>query len=191
MLLVNSRQSFCAGKEIFGENAAKVPPRITGSSQYSLISRVRRMSSHAKMIREMENKIYLRSESNKFPSLSQIAEYQQYIWKAEKEILSKGFDIVICTASEASSEKIRQYFQPIQVVVYNASMITEPETFSAIHQALHVILIGNHHQHPPLLNSNVSARNGMNVSLFERLYKIIEDEYNGELVKCPLLLTLK
>jgi hypothetical protein len=191
VLLVNSRQSFCAGKEIFGENAAKMPPRITGSSQYSLISRVRRMSSHAKMIREMENKIYLRSESNKFPSLSQIAEYQQYIWKAEKEILSQGFDIVVCTASEASSERIRRYFQPVQVVVYNASMITEPETFSAIHQALHVILIGNHHQHPPLLNSDVSAQNGMNVSLFERLYKKIEDEYDGEVAKCPLLSTLK
>jgi hypothetical protein len=176
---------------LLGGKCPTVCPITEECKQLSLSHLIRTDSSHAKKLNELEKTFSEKHSLNCLLQFSAVQEYNELVGKAEEEIMSRGFDIIICTASEASSERIRRYFQPVQVVVYNASMITEPETFSAIHQALHVILIGNHHQHPPLLNSDVSAQNGMNVSLFERLYKVIEDAYNGEVATCPLLSTLK
>ena len=161
------------------------------SKEYALHSLLR-TSSNATRINEMERKLTDCCQKKMIPAIKDQGTYASLLLKAEGEIIGhRSFDIVICTASEASSERIRRYFQPVQVVVYNASMITEPETFSAIHQALHVVLIGDHHQHQPLLNSDVSAQNGMNVSLFERLYKLIEREYHGNVNSCPLFTHLK
>ena len=177
---------------LLGGKCPTVCPITEECKQLSLSHLIRTDSSHAKKLNELEKTFSEKHSLNCLLQFSAVQEYNELVGKAEEEIMSRGFDIIICTASEASSERIRRYFQPVQVVVYNASMITEPETFSAIHQALlHVVLIGDHHQHQPLLNSEVSARNGMNVSLFERLYKKIEDEYDGEVAKCPLLSTLK
>jgi hypothetical protein len=172
----------------------RIPEPSEKDTRYALHHLIRTKSSFARKLKTLENSINKSCNDSKILAQRDRHLYFNYLKEAEKEICEKNsFDIVICTASEASNERISRYFEPVQVVVYNASMITEPETFSAIHQALHVVLIGDHHQHHPLLSSGVleSAQNGMNVSLFERLCKLIERDYPGGVCSCPLFVCLK
>ena len=176
---------------IFDGETPELPKRDDRYSRYTLHHLIHTKSSNANELKRWEESFNECCYAKNLPQLSDIAEYDRLTSKAEEEIMLKSFDVIICTCNEASSERICRYFQPVQVVVYNASMITEPETFSAIHQALHVVLVGNHQQHRPLLSSDVSLQNGMNVSLFERMYRLIEREYSGDVEKCPLFVHLK
>ena len=175
---------------IFDGEVPERPVQSDDCSEFSLHHHTHATSLYSDQLKRWEDNFNKCCRGKNLPQLSDIAKYDQLTSKAEEEILSKSFDVIICTCSEASSERIRRYFQPVQVVVYNASMITELETFSAIHQALHVVLVGDHQQHHPLLSSDVSLQNGMDVSLFERMYRLIEREYSGDVEKCPLFVRL-
>ena len=179
---------------IFHHGDIRSPKLSKKDTRYALHHLIRTKSPWSENLKKLENSINMSCRDSKILAPSDRHLYLKYLAQAEKHICeNNSFDIVICTANEASNERICRYFEPVQVVVYNASMITEPETFSAIHQALHVILIGDHHQHRPLLNSGVleSAQHGMNVSLFERLYKLIERDFPGGVCSCPLFVCLK
>ena len=55
--------------------------------------------------------------------------------------------IVLCTCNEASSSRVTQNIAPVQVIIDEAAMATEPESMVAVKLALeNVTLIGDHMQ---------------------------------------------
>jgi len=55
--------------------------------------------------------------------------------------------LVLCTCNEASSSRITQNIAPVQVIIDEAAMATEPESMAAVKLALeNVTLIGDHMQ---------------------------------------------
>ena len=58
------------------------------------------------------------------------------------------------------------------MVLDEGSQCNEPEALIPLSKASrHVVLIGDHHQLPPVCNSQEAAAAGLNVSLFERLMR--------------------
>ena len=55
--------------------------------------------------------------------------------------------LVLCTCNEASSSRVTRNVAPVQVIIDEAAMATEPESMVAIKLASeHVTLIGDHMQ---------------------------------------------
>ena len=55
--------------------------------------------------------------------------------------------LVLCTCNEANSSRVMQNIAPVQVIIDEAAMATEPESMAAIKLASeHVTLIGDHMQ---------------------------------------------
>ena len=55
--------------------------------------------------------------------------------------------LVLCTCNEANSSRVTRNIAPVQVIVDEAAMATEPESMAAIKLASeHVTLIGDHMQ---------------------------------------------
>ena len=68
--------------------------------------------------------------------------------------------LVLCTCNEASSSRLTRNIAPVQVIIDEAAMATEPESMVAIKLASeHVTLIGDHMQLQVSIvaNSNVIA----------------------------------
>lgn len=62
-------------------------------------------------------------------------------------ITSLCISIVLCTCNEASSSRVTRNIAPVQVIIDEAAMATEPESMVAIKLASeHVTLIGDHMQ---------------------------------------------
>jgi len=53
---------------------------------------------------------------------------------------------VFCTCSESCSVRVVDNIEPIQLIIDEAAMATEPEAMIPIHLADHVTLIGDHMQ---------------------------------------------
>jgi len=53
---------------------------------------------------------------------------------------------VFCTCNEASSVRVVNNIKPVQLIIDEAAMATEPEAMIPIQLADHVILIGDHMQ---------------------------------------------
>ena len=53
---------------------------------------------------------------------------------------------MFCTRNEASSDCIVNNIEPLQLIIDEAAMVTEPEAMIPIQLASHVILIGDHMQ---------------------------------------------
>ncbi|MFB6211607.1 MAG: AAA domain-containing protein [Halobacteriales archaeon] len=72
--------------------------------------------------------------------------------------------VVAATTSSCGSRRLRtQSFDT--AIIDEASQLTEPETLAAINRADRFVLVGDHHQLPPV----VRAENDLSQSLFERL----------------------
>jgi len=55
--------------------------------------------------------------------------------------------LVLCTCNEASSSRVTQNIAPVQVIIDEAAMATEPESMAAVKLAIeNVTLIGDHMQ---------------------------------------------
>lgn len=55
--------------------------------------------------------------------------------------------LVLCTCNEANSSRVTRNISPVQVIIDEAAMATEPESMAAIKLATeHVTLIGDHMQ---------------------------------------------
>lgn len=77
---------------------------------------------------------------------------------------------VICaTCAAAGSDMLAGATFPV-VVLDEASQASEPEALIPLTRgAEHVVLVGDHLQLPPVVNSDAAVGGGMAVSLFERL----------------------
>jgi len=73
--------------------------------------------------------------------------------------------VVAATTATCGSRELRE--QEFDVaVVDEASQLTEPNTLAAINRADRFVLVGDHHQLPPVVRSE----NGLSTSLFERMH---------------------
>jgi len=73
---------------------------------------------------------------------------------------------VAATTATCGSRELRE--QSFNVaVVDEASQLTEPNTLAAINRADRFVLVGDHHQLPPVVRSE----NGLSTSLFERMHE--------------------
>lgn len=146
--------------------------------QYALHTLVRTKSRQQERIKEMESKFDDMRKNGLIATASKRFAYREVIRKAEEEIIKEGnFDIVLCTCNEASGYRFRRNISPIQCIIDEAGMTTEPEAIVALSQAKQAVLIGDHVQLQPTVMSKVAAEKGLKVSLFERYANLFKEKY--------------
>jgi len=78
-------------------------------------------------------------------------------------------DVVCCTSVGAGAGLLHEYTFP-RVLVDEAAQATEPSTLVPICRGCErLVLVGDHCQLPPTVSSDMAARAGLTLSLFERL----------------------
>ena len=108
------------------------------------------------------------------PSAQFCNQYRQAQEKAEKIVLVRGYDVVLCTCNEVSGVRLRSVGKPSQCIIDEAGMASEPETLMPINHCEHVVLIGDHNQLQPVIMYRPASENGLSISLFQRYA-----EYHG------------
>jgi DNA replication ATP-dependent helicase Dna2 len=78
--------------------------------------------------------------------------------------------VVAATTASCGSRVVRELDFDV-AVVDEAGQLTEPETLAAVNRADRFVLVGDHHQLPPV----VRAENDLSNSLFERLHSAYPD----------------
>jgi DNA replication ATP-dependent helicase Dna2 len=89
--------------------------------------------------------------------------------KSTKEIIS-SFPIILATTSTISNP-VYERLGIKTIIIDEASQMTEPTVLSALLEGNRFILVGDHKQLPPVVQSPKAQKEGMSVSLFERLAK--------------------
>ena len=146
--------------------------------QYALHNLIHTESSQREKIKEMESNFDDMRKKGLIATASERFAYREEIRKAEEEIIKTGnFDIVLCTCNEASGYRFKRNISPIQCIIDEAGMATEPEAIVALSQAKQAVLIGDHVQLQPTVVSKVAEENGLKVSLFERYANLFKDKY--------------
>jgi DNA replication ATP-dependent helicase Dna2 len=97
----------------------------------------------------------------------------------------ESFPVIACSSISSMSSSLIRRLNFDVAVVDEAGQLTEPGTISIILQAGKFILVGDHKQLPPVVQSNDAKSRGLDKSLFERLIEI-----NRENVK-DVLITLE
>ncbi|KAL3868498.1 hypothetical protein ACJMK2_041299 [Sinanodonta woodiana] len=103
------------------------------------------------------------------PTSEEFKEYKSLRYKARVEEL-KEHEIILCTTAVATNRILHTNANIWQLVIDEAGMCTEPECLAPIivTRPKQVVLIGDHMQLQPIINSNHAAELGMSRSLFER-----------------------
>ena len=154
-----------------------------GLQYYSLHHLVRSVSSYRNKIKDREDKFRALKDNGFIPIADERFEYRDWIRKAEEEVIKTGnFDIILCTCNETSGYRFRTNVSPIQCIIDEAAMTTEPEAIVALSEAEQAVLIGDHMQLQPVVQCKEAAANGLAVSLFERYARLFQKEYPGG---CP------
>jgi len=94
---------------------------------------------------------------------------KKYPDKSAKEIIS-SFPIIVATTSTISNP-VYERLGVGTIIVDEASQMTEPTVLSALLEGNRFILVGDHKQLPPVVQSPKAQKEGMSMSLFERLAK--------------------
>lgn len=146
--------------------------------EHALHTLVHTESSQRERIKEMESKFADMQRNDLIATASERFAYREEIRKAEEEIIKTGnFDIVLCTCNEVSGYRFRRNISPIQCIIDEAGMATEPEAIVALSQSKQAVLIGDHVQLQPTVTSKVAEENGLKVSLFERYANLFKEKY--------------
>ncbi len=87
--------------------------------------------------------------------------------KSAKEIIEE-FSIIVATTSTISNP-VYERLGIQTIIVDEASQMTEPTVLSALLEGNRFILVGDHKQLPPVVQSSKAQKEGMSISLFERL----------------------
>ena len=119
-------------------------------------------------IGEMEARFKKLHRDKKIPRFEDIEKYRKLITKTEDSILRRGVNIVLCTCNEAASHRITNNIEPKYCIVDECAMATEPECMVPIRRAEHVVLIGDHRQLQPVIQSKEAEKMDLGKSLFER-----------------------
>ena len=144
----------------------KCPPEY---SQYALHHLIRIVSP---CIVKADDAFKEMHKNNKTPLSKDIMEYNNLVHAAELKVLKgattegdvvlgegldsqilQPFDIVLCTCNEAASFRVQRSLRPAQCIIDEAGMATEPESMPPIQLSDHVVLIGDHKQLQPVIES--------------------------------------
>ena len=165
----------------------------TEVEDHRILKRLEKYSLHHKVHRDVESKYREEllsteasfkecHEQNCLAPAKDRLRYRLLRNKADEDMIKNGnYDIVLCTANEAAGSRVRRNIRPLQCIIDEASMMMEPEAMAPISLTEHVVLIGDHMQLQPVVNSKIAKRNGMKKSLFERYAELLEAEYED----CP------
>ena len=110
-------------------------------------------------------------QTSSIPSAQFCSAYRHAQEKAEKSVLKRGYDVVLCTCNEVSGVRLRSVGKPSQCIIDEAGMASEPETIMPINHCEHVVLIGDHNQLQPVIMYRPASDNGLSISLFQRYAK--------------------
>ena len=133
--------------------------------EYALHHKVRRLNPK---IVEMEQRFQTLHDQGRIAGFDDIANYHKMISEAEESILKQGVNIILCTCNEAASHRLTNTLKPQYCIIDECAMATEPECMVPIRRADHVVLIGDHQQLQPVIQSKDAEKMGLGKSLFER-----------------------
>ena len=171
-----------SNSNVFGKDVSDhtVPKDL---EDYILHHLIRREDCHySERLEDLEKRFQKCHEDKEIPSSDDRLRYRKTVMEAETDVITKGdFDVVLCTCNESSGSRIRKYIHPIQCIIDEASMVTEPESMAPISISDQVVMIGDHKQLQPVVESSMAKLNGMNISLFERYANLIRSHYSEEL----------
>ena len=119
-------------------------------------------------IKQMEERFKLLDSQGKIASYENIVEYKELVSSEEEKVLKSGVNIVLCTCNEAASHRITNLLEPKYCIIDECAMATEPECMVPIRRAQHVVLIGDHQQLQPVIQSKDAEKMSLGKSLFER-----------------------
>ena len=182
-----------SNSDVFVKNSSsyKLPTDLEDFTLHHLIHR--KYSPFGETLKKLEEKFKKCHEKGEVPTPADRIRYRETVIKAERDVIMKeNFDVVLCTCNESSSSRIKSYIQPIQCIIDEASMVTEPESMAPISIAEHVVIIGDHKQLQPVVASETARHNSMKISLFERYASFLHSQYHEELHKShyPLFIRL-
>ncbi len=95
--------------------------------------------------------------------------------KAVEELV-KNAD-VICTTNSTAGSELMAKFRFDLVVIDEATQSTEPAALIPLLKGDRAVLIGDHKQLPPTVLNQKAEKNGLSISLFERLYQLHGKEF--------------
>ena len=128
-------------------------------------------------IKTLEKNFTETKQREKFASKADRMQYKSTITEAENKILTDdNIDILFCTCNEMASARIFHNIEALQIIIDEAAMVTEPESMIPIQHAEQVILIGDHQQLQPKVESKHANRAGLTTSLFQRYVDVIKFE---------------
>lgn len=116
---------------------------------------------------EVVKKMKMVNEASR-PSASFCRQYRELQQQAESYVLSRGYDIVLCTCNEVSGFRLSKIGQISHCIIDECGMTSEPETMVPISHCKKVVLIGDHAQLQPVIKYEPASKNGLSRSLFER-----------------------
>lgn len=123
-------------------------------------------------LREYESKFDKDRKKGLRTSDKEVEKYRELINQAEHWALqSTGVQIILCTCAVAGKSRIKTSCNIQQCIADECGMCMELETLVPITSSAprQVVLIGDHKQLQPVIQDNLAATLGLNVSMFERL----------------------
>ena len=128
----------------------------------------------ADQVKDWDSKItYLEQElrNNSKRQTELVQTYDKIVRDAMRMEL-KTTDIIFCTISMSMSPRLLETCRGkiFQLIIDEAAMCTEPQSIAAIiaTNAKHVVLVGDHKQLQPIIQTRDASNLGMRKSLFER-----------------------
>lgn len=118
-------------------------------------------------IMQMEERFKLLHAQDKIASYEDFVTYKELVSREEEKVL-KNVNVVLCTCNEAASHRITNVLEPKYCIIDECAMATEPECMVPIRRAQHVVLIGDHQQLQPVIQSKDAEKMSLGKSLFER-----------------------
>lgn len=109
----------------------------------------------------------------------EISALKDEIKKLKQEIFEKVMyeqEVVLGTPTTIQDRSIR-YQEFDLVIIDEATQATEPMTWLPMMKAKKVIMAGDHFQLPPTVRSIEAEEKGLGITLFERYYDILPEEY--------------
>ena len=119
-------------------------------------------------IKQMEERFKMLDSQGKIASYQDFVDYKKLVSSEEEKVLKSGVNIVLCTCNEAASHRITNSLEPKYCIIDECAMATEPECMVPIRRAQHVVLIGDHQQLQPVIQSKDAEKMSLGKSLFER-----------------------
>ena len=110
---------------------------------------------------------------------TQILEIKDDVRRLRTEIFTrvmKETEVIVGTPTSIQDKSIREKIFDV-LILDEATQATEPLTWIPMTRAKKVIMAGDHFQLPPTVRSKEAEEKGLGVTLFERFYEILGEDY--------------